>query len=672
MVLLRRATEIAETRTKPLVTRLVPILLLVSTIALAAGQAAWEMRVCADPANAPASTSDGGGYENRVAEIIADELGAELTYDWTLINDATVRDHLKRGACDVIMSVGEGAAGLLNTVSYYRVPMVFLHLAESGLVIESLYDPGLAKLRIGAVPNTATHLALVELGLEQSFVGIQPDTSKRGADRIRPLVEALREGTIDVAIVAGAPASVYVNAEPSLFAMTPVQPELFPPLTPMFHLATIGVRPRDEALRDALNRAVAMRWDEIQDVFAELGVPLLPSAPVAAGERPAGLLTIGVVAPFPSGFPTELDDVAESAFFGTRLADDLVSRGEGRQDLRLHLAYASAPSTEAALRAFDRLVAVDVVEAVVVLHDEETTEALARRAAEKGVLLVNALSGADVLRSSACYPTTFHVAPSDSMYVAAMVEQLGSGGAGTAAVVHDATEWSTAVARSASEALQARGIEVVDVPVSNGPVFPYADVRAVTELDVDAALVFLSPTSQSLLLFELGREGYTRPVLGFPWPVMQTRDYYYRLGQDSPALMATPRVTGWDATLADDGADELNLRFSSRSARTMDLAGWAAYAAVELVATASVSPEDGSVSVLEAIDEATERARLAKGESVRFDTATNQLMQPLYLARIDPNVGWSAAVSQRVAMAEVVGEVPSDALAVSPPETACE
>src|SRR5690606_833893 len=128
-----------------------------------------------------------------------------------------------------VMSAGEGAMGLLNTVAYQRIPNVFLYLTDSGFSAESLFDPSLASLRIATMPNTSMNAVLFDVGLVSNYVGIQPDRSKRGFERIRPTVDALLAGDVDVAIVSGALASEYVLRQPEVFSMVPVLPELVPP-----------------------------------------------------------------------------------------------------------------------------------------------------------------------------------------------------------------------------------------------------------------------------------------------------------------------------------------------------------------------------------------------------------------------------------------------------------
>jgi mxaJ protein len=46
------------------------------------GAEARELRVCADPNNLPFSNKAGEGFENKIAAIVAKDLGATLHYTW--------------------------------------------------------------------------------------------------------------------------------------------------------------------------------------------------------------------------------------------------------------------------------------------------------------------------------------------------------------------------------------------------------------------------------------------------------------------------------------------------------------------------------------------------------------------------------------------------------------
>src|SRR5690349_1626481 len=67
------------------------------------------MRVCADPNNLPFSNRAGEGFENKLAELIASDLGLRVAYYWWPQRRGFVRNTLKLGDCDVIMGISTGS-----------------------------------------------------------------------------------------------------------------------------------------------------------------------------------------------------------------------------------------------------------------------------------------------------------------------------------------------------------------------------------------------------------------------------------------------------------------------------------------------------------------------------------------------------------------------------------
>src|SRR4051812_38374510 len=53
------------------------------------------LRVCADPNNLPFSNQAEEGFENRIAELVAQELGAKLDYVWWAQRRGFVRNTLR-------------------------------------------------------------------------------------------------------------------------------------------------------------------------------------------------------------------------------------------------------------------------------------------------------------------------------------------------------------------------------------------------------------------------------------------------------------------------------------------------------------------------------------------------------------------------------------------------
>ena len=247
--------------------------------AVASGQTTWEMHVCAEPDNLPYSNEQGEGFENRIAEIIAQELRAELTYVWLPQPRAAVRNGLLReGACDLVMGVTDGHPDFLTSLAYYQSSYVFVTREDSPFEILSLDDPVLRELtigvRVGGGGLSSGTLALAKRNLIDNQVGFIPDY--REPNPLSPLVEAVAEGEVDVAIVWGPVAGYFATRQPVELELVPVTPAIDLPFISMVFSIAIGVRPGDEALRDELNRVLARRWDEIQSILEEYGVPLLP------------------------------------------------------------------------------------------------------------------------------------------------------------------------------------------------------------------------------------------------------------------------------------------------------------------------------------------------------------------------------------------------------------
>lgn len=635
--------------------------LICTFLSIATAQEAWELRVCADPDNAPVSTQALDGYENLIAEIVAESLGARLSYVWTRVDDYAVRTLLRAGECDVMMSVAEGAMGLLNTVSYHRIPLVFLFRTEAGYSIDSLYDPQLASLRIAAMPNTLVHSTLLDLGLGQSFLGIRPSASGQGPERIRPLVEAVLTGQVDVAIVPGAHASLHVERSAGALSYLPVEPELVPPMSPMFQMATMGVRPYDEALRDALNEAIALRWDDIAAVFDQAGVPTLPSVPVSLGLRAAAPFRVGVIAPFPTGNPSITDVVGRAAYYGARVADDLVGRPTADRALPfdLEVVYASAPTAETAARAMTRLVRTHGVDAVVGGYDDASAELLAAAARELGLLFVNVGANADALRDPGCYPTTFHVAPSVSMYTGALFDgAAGPVPARWLLVSQEDSPAQSAWVRSVRQAAARSGSDVVEMVVPAGPAAFRPALQRLRSEPFDAVLATAVATDYEMLLAQVEQEGIDVPVLGVPELVTQSREFYFRLAQVAPRLSGMPRLAVWDPSLNSAEAVEILGRFMGRAGEPMDSAAWSTYVGISLAAEAAAGAGATDMAALVAqLVQETASFNVLKGRPVRFDVSSHQLLHPLYLVRIDAGTPWSTRAFERLSMASVVAEL---------------
>lgn len=247
----------------------------------------WDLRICAQRDSLPYSNSEGEGFENKIADVLARELGVNAVHVWLPRPDNRVRNVLLRsGECDLVMSVNDGHSGFLTSLAYYRTSYVFVYRRDSPFEIETMDDPVLGELRIGVQvagrgvsPPT---LALANRGLLDRLVGLAPDYDEETP--LARLVEAVAAEEVDVAIAWGPVAGYFASIQAVPMEVVPVSPQIEQPFVPMVSSIALGVRPGDEALRDRLDLALARTWEEIQAILREYRIPLEPlPAPTVEG-----------------------------------------------------------------------------------------------------------------------------------------------------------------------------------------------------------------------------------------------------------------------------------------------------------------------------------------------------------------------------------------------------
>jgi mxaJ protein len=244
------------------------------------------LRVCADPNNLPFSNERGEGFENRLAELVARDLGARVQYTWWAQRRGYIRNTLKAGWCDVLMGVPTGLGPVLLTRPYYRSTYAFV-TRRSLPRIASLDDLRLHTLRVGVqligddFANTPPASALTHRGIVRNVRGYTVYGDYREASPPSRIVRAVSDGEIDVAIVWGPLAGYFARRSPVPLRVVPVTPEIDVPYLPFVFDIGMGVRREDAALRDTLDAVILRRRREIDRLLADYGVP---RADTPAGE----------------------------------------------------------------------------------------------------------------------------------------------------------------------------------------------------------------------------------------------------------------------------------------------------------------------------------------------------------------------------------------------------
>lgn len=244
-------------------------------------------RVCADPENLPFSSRQLDGFENKIAQVIARDLGTSPSYVWWGQRRGFVRNTmnatLEEGRCDVMIGVAEGYDLVRATKPYYRSTYVFVYRRGKGLRIRSLDDPILHRLRIGVhllgddYTNPPPVHALAQRGIVENVVGF--DTFYSPQNPPSSIIDALAAGKIDVAIVWGPAVGYFVAHQKVPLSMVPV-PSGKSDLPFAFNIS-MGVKPGHDALRIELEKVLEKRHAEIRRILSDYGVPLMDPRVVA-------------------------------------------------------------------------------------------------------------------------------------------------------------------------------------------------------------------------------------------------------------------------------------------------------------------------------------------------------------------------------------------------------
>lgn len=238
------------------------------------------LKIAADPNNLPFSNNRQEGFENKIAALLAHELGAELQYVWRAQRRGFFRETLKDGECDIVMGAPARFERALTTFPYYRSRYVFVSREEEQINLTSFDDPLLRSTRIGVHLigddgfNTPPAHALAERGIITNLVGFTLYGDYAEPNPPARIVDAVAKGNLDVAVIWGPFAGYFAKQQSVPLKVSPVvRGTNDPPLA--FEIA-IAVRKGKNELRDRLNQALQRRSGDIEKILAEYGIPTEP------------------------------------------------------------------------------------------------------------------------------------------------------------------------------------------------------------------------------------------------------------------------------------------------------------------------------------------------------------------------------------------------------------
>lgn len=239
------------------------------------------LTACADPNNLPFSNRAGQGFENKLAEMIAADLHAKLSYVWWAQRRGYVRNTLNEQKCDFWPGIGSNVEMAATSRPYYRSTYMFVTRANDRLNGLTLDDPRLRKLKIGVqmvgddASNTPPAHALTRRGIIANVRGytLYGDYSK--ANPSSGIMQAVEGGEVDVALVWGPLAGYFAAKSPVPLRLEPVTPWMDAMQWPMRFDVSVGVRKDDQKLLKEIDRFLGARSREINRLLAAYHVPVV-------------------------------------------------------------------------------------------------------------------------------------------------------------------------------------------------------------------------------------------------------------------------------------------------------------------------------------------------------------------------------------------------------------
>lgn len=245
------------------------------------------LRVCASSDEMPYSNSEQQGFENALAQVLAESMSLPLEFVWS--DKAAiflVTEHLMKNECDVVMGVDTDDSRVATSEPYYKAGYVFVYRTDKDLDITSWKSPDIQKLKnIVIAPGSPSETMLKAVGKYESnfnyvksLIGFKSIRNKYIRAKPTKLIGEIVSGNGDIAHLWAPEIARYVhNSDTDLqMVMSQQQYELENGDIVMQHYdQSIAVRLGDDALLQAINKGLASAQQKIKIILLKEGIPLL-------------------------------------------------------------------------------------------------------------------------------------------------------------------------------------------------------------------------------------------------------------------------------------------------------------------------------------------------------------------------------------------------------------
>lgn len=234
-----------------------------------------EFKVCADPDNMPYSNVKQEGFEDKIAELLAQDLGKKLSFTYAYNRQGFLRNTLSANRCDVVMSTTSDIDSMRTSKPYYRSGHVFVYKTSSGYNIKDWDSPDLRKAVIGVVGQSPATRPLADHGLMSNA---RPYRMQRDLN-LPPsyMIDDLVKGDIDVAILWGPIGGYYAKQSKEPLVVVPIpEYEQSNIKGKEYWNISVGVRKKDKERMAMIQGALDRNQNKILKILDDYGIPHVP------------------------------------------------------------------------------------------------------------------------------------------------------------------------------------------------------------------------------------------------------------------------------------------------------------------------------------------------------------------------------------------------------------
>jgi quinoprotein dehydrogenase-associated probable ABC transporter substrate-binding protein len=238
-------------------------------------KSASVLRVCADPDNMPFSNEKGEGFENKLAELVAQKLDSQVEYSWFAEATGYVPNTMGRDACDLVMGYAQGTGLIEDTNPYYYTSYVLLYRAddESLAGVTGISDQRLKGKSIGYFARTLPASILAMHGLVTTAKPFDLRAYANASQAATAMIKEIAAGKLDAGVLWGPVGGYYAQRAGMPLKLVPLVKETAGPRT--IYGITMGVRPNDPQWKHKINKVIAENQDAIIVILQSYNVPVL-------------------------------------------------------------------------------------------------------------------------------------------------------------------------------------------------------------------------------------------------------------------------------------------------------------------------------------------------------------------------------------------------------------